>query len=59
MVKKSLYVLRLITKLRVQLESNKIQIQYNNQQIIRLVNLKLIILSIKFKYINIYNYWLR
>ena len=30
-VKKSLYVSRLITELRVQLESNKIQIQYNNQ----------------------------
>ena len=53
--KESLYILRLITKSGVELKSNKIQIQYNNQQIIRLVNLKLIILSTKLKHIDIYN----
>ena len=41
------------------LNSNKVRIQYNNNQMIRLVNSKLAVLFTKLQYVNIYNHWLR
>ena len=57
--KESLFVSRLLTELSVRLDDNKIRIQCDNQQTIRLVTTDVGQLQTKLRHVDIHNHWLR
>ena len=57
--KESIYVSRLLEELSVRLDSNRIQIQCDNHQTIRLVTDEIAILQTKLRHVDIHNHWLR
>ena len=58
-MKEALYLSRLLKELSVILDSDKVRIQCDNSQTIRLINSELAVLFIKLRHVNIHNYWLR
>ena len=57
--KESLYISRLIKELTVVLDDERIRIQCDNQQTLRLVNDELAVLNTRLRHIDIHNHWLR
>ena len=57
--KESIYVSRLLEELSVRLDSNRIQIQCDNHQTIRLVTDEIAVLQTKLRHVDIHNHWLR
>ena len=58
-IKESIYTSRLLEELSVRLNSSRIRIQYDNQQIIRLVNAEIATLKTQLRHVDIHNHWLR
>jgi len=57
--KEALYVSRLITELSVRLDDQRIRIQCDNKQTIRLVTAEIALLQTKLRHVDIHNHWLR
>jgi hypothetical protein len=57
--KEALYVSRLIQELSVQLDDQRIRIQCDNRQTIRLVTAEIALLQTKLRHVDIHNHWLR
>jgi Reverse transcriptase (RNA-dependent DNA polymerase) len=57
--KEALYVSRLIQELSVRLDDQRIRIQCDNQQTIRLVTAETALLQTKLRHVDIHNHWLR
>jgi hypothetical protein len=57
--KEALFVSRLIQELSVQLDDQRIRIQCDNQQTIRLVTAETALLQTKLRHVDIHNHWLR
>jgi hypothetical protein len=57
--KEALYVSRLIQELSVQLDDQRIRIQCDNRQTIRLVTAETALLQTKLRHVDIHNHWLR
>ena len=57
--KESLYVSRLLKELSVRLDNNRVQIQCDNYQTIRLVTAEIAVLQTRLRHVDIHNHWLR
>ena len=57
--KEALYVSRLVTELTVRLDDQRIRIQCDNKQTIRLVTAEIALLQTKLRHVDIHNHWLR
>jgi hypothetical protein len=57
--KESLFVSRLIKELSVQLDDQRIRIQCDNKQTIRIVKAEVMTLQTKLRHVDIHNHWLR
>jgi hypothetical protein len=57
--KESIYVSRLLDELSVRLDTNRIRLQCDNYQTIRLVTDEIAILQTKLRHVDIHNHWLR
>lgn len=57
--KESIYVSRLLDELSVRLDTNRIRLQCDNHQTIRLVTDEIAILQTKLRHVDIHNHWLR
>ena len=57
--KEALFVNRLLKELKIKLDNNRIKIECDNTQTIRLVTEEITILQTKLRHIDIYNHWLR
>src|SRR5438045_4593642 len=57
--KEALYVSRLIMELSVRLDDQRIRIQCDNHQTIRLVTAEITLLQTKLRHVDIHNHWLR
>ena len=57
--RESMFVMRLITELTVKLDSDRITIQCDNQQTIRLIHTELAKLNTRLRHVDIHNHWLR
>ena len=53
-----IYIRRLLKELQVKMNSKKVVIQYNNQQMLHLVTAEIKKLNTKLKHIDIHNHWL-
>ena len=57
--KEGYFIFRLLKELGVKLDSQKIQLDCDNKQTIRLVTDEVAILNIRLKHVDIHNHWLR
>ncbi len=57
--REGIYIRRLLRELQVKLDSEKVVIQCDNQQTLRLVTAEIGRLNTKLKHIDIHNHWLR
>ncbi|KAJ3578304.1 hypothetical protein NPX13_g2263 [Xylaria arbuscula] len=58
-VKETMYISRLITELGVQLDQEKIKVECNNTQTIKLVTAEIALLKTKLRHVDIHNHWLQ
>ena len=57
--KESMYISRLLDELSVRLDDNRIRIQCDNTQTIRLVTAEVAVLQTRLRHVDIHNHWLR
>ena len=56
--KEALFILQLVKELGVTLDDSRINIQYDNKQMIRLVHAEIALLQTKLRHVDIHNHWL-